>query len=121
MLTNLIIFCIICFANALYIIGFNRATYFEWMNPTISYNKNNDEIDEDSKMVLWKLRYWSEKTIGEFWSKPLMTCPTCMASVHGFIPFLITYMSVYTLSPMVVIYWLFYTLTLAGLATLLNK
>ena len=34
-------------------------------------------------MLLGKVGAWIEKTIGEYWSKPLISCPPCMASVHG--------------------------------------
>lgn len=70
LLLKLLIFVIIWHGNAKLIIGFNRAT--------------------QENMILDKVKLWSDKNLGEFWSKPVYSCPTCMSSFHGVIPFLIT-------------------------------
>jgi hypothetical protein len=64
-------------ANSVVIAGWYKACYYEWEEG--SYTK----IDEDSKEVFWKLRYWAAFYIRKKWLKPLFTCVICMASVHG--------------------------------------
>jgi hypothetical protein len=124
MLTDLIIFAIICIANAFAIIGFFRACQYDTYGNGVGYGSNNEhregEIVENTKMIFWKMKFWCEKKIGIFWSKPICTCPTCMASVHGIIPFLVTESMIHGLSHMTIIYWAFYTLTLAGVTTYIN-
>lgn len=106
-LTNLLIFSLVLIANAFYIIGFNRACQY----------------DEQAKeyMILWRVKYYSEKWLGAFWSKPVYSCPTCMASLHGIIPFVITDMAVNGLSYYSLLRWVFYTVSLAGLTSFINE
>lgn len=40
-------------------------------------------VDESSKMILWKVKYWSVTKLGWFYSKPICTCPTCMCLLHS--------------------------------------
>ena len=65
--------------NCFVIIGFNRATYFEYLDE----DHPEHGIVNNSKMVLWKFRKWCVDKFGYFWSKPLCTCPACMSSVHS--------------------------------------
>ena len=76
---------LIALFNTCIIFGINKVTSFEYCHPEDLNNSYCDEygIDKDSKMVGWWLRYYSLKVFGEYWSKPLFTCPPCMASVHG--------------------------------------
>ena len=39
--------------------------------------------DLERPMLLTRLRLAIEETVGKFWSKPLVSCPACMASFHG--------------------------------------
>ena len=34
-------------------------------------------------MIFEKQGNWIKKKVGDFWCKPLICCPPCMASVHG--------------------------------------
>ena len=34
-------------------------------------------------MLFEKVGNWIKKTVGDYWCKPLICCPPCMASVHG--------------------------------------
>ena len=67
--------CILIIINALFIIGLYHATDYE------SYDGVN--VIESSKMILWKVRYYLKKKLGDFYSKPFISCPVCMASVHS--------------------------------------
>lgn len=40
-------------------------------------------VDEGSKMILWRVRLTVVHMVGDFWAKPICTCPPCMASVWG--------------------------------------
>lgn len=110
---ELILLIPILLFNAFAIIGVNRATEYE------SVNEELHGIVPDSKMILWKLRYYSIKTFGEFWSKPICTCCTCMASLHS-IPFYLTFILLIGS-----INWLFfyplYIVSLAGIVTYINS
>jgi hypothetical protein len=61
-----------------------------------------------------KLEEWLGKGRGEFYSKPLFTCPPCMSSIYGVSFFFAA--QLYNLVP----WWLFplHSLALCGLATL---
>ena len=102
-------------ANALIIFGINKATYFEYCHPDDRLYDfcNKEGIDKDSLMVLYKLRLWSIKVVGEYWSKPLFICPPCMASVWGTVVWFLAGGSLYL--------WPFYVLGLSGLVTLINS
>ena len=38
-------------------------------------------------MIFEKAGNWIEKKLGEYWSKPVVSCPICMSSVWGLIGF----------------------------------
>jgi hypothetical protein len=105
--------------NAAIIFGINKATQFEYCHPDDNGMGFCDEhgIDKDSKMIGWKLRHLVGRLVGDFWSKPIFTCPPCMASIHGtwvywlLMPFTIQSAILY---PM-------YILFLSGLVSLINS
>lgn len=73
--------------NSLYIQGLYRSSTFEWKSnfvykPT-KKNMKIEYVEREYRMILWRLKYYSIKYIGDYWSKPIITCPTCMASVHS--------------------------------------
>ena len=105
------------FINSLVIFGVNKATHFEYCHPddTEEYCKNG--IDLDSRMILYRLRLWSLKHIGEFWSKPLFTCPPCMASVHS--TYIYWFAMPFNIQSLAI--WPFYILMLSGLVSLINS
>lgn len=107
MLISIIIFVLIGVVNSFYCIGFNRAC---------QYDAQSNEY-----MVLWRVKYLSDKYLGEFWSKPVYSCPTCMASLHGVIPFLIAEAAVNGIGVDSLYRWVFYTVSLAGLTSFLNE
>ena len=51
------------------------------------YGATSYELDKDGnpteKNVLWFVRYYVDKIIGEPFGKPIILCPQCMASVWG--------------------------------------
>ncbi len=107
MLTSLLIFTVVLIANSFYCIGFNRSC---------QYDEQANEY-----MILWRVKKYSEKWLGQFWSKPVCGCVTCMASLHGVIPFLLTEMAVNGLSADSIYRWVFYTVILAGLNSFINE
>lgn len=78
---------LLAFFNAILIIGlYNSATYdyCHELDCEDGHDYCDDKcIDNYSKMVLYKFRYYSIKYLGDFWSKPVITCPICMASLHS--------------------------------------
>lgn len=110
---------LIALFNAGVIFGINKATSFEYCHPEDLNNSFCDEygIDKDSKMALWWLRHGALKLVGEFWSKPLFTCPPCMASVHGtWVYFMLMPFGWSTMA-----LWPVYILFLSGLVTLIQS
>lgn len=94
--------------NSLYIIGLNTVTYYE-------------ENDDDSKMIFWKVREWSVETFGKFWSKPICTCPPCMASLHSTYIYFPVALSIFGAIPVVFLAWPVYALALSGFVKLINS
>ena len=115
----IIIFAVVMIGNALAIMGFHRACQYDTYTDTEP--ENTDYIIEDTKMIFWKVKLYSEIILGPFWSKPVYSCPTCMASLHGIVPFFVTAVAVTDVSFMTFFYWIFYTLALSGLTTLINE
>jgi len=69
--------------NALVIRGLWRA---------MSYSEDEETGGplKESRMLLTGVRVWMQRTLGYFWSKPLVSCPACM--VHGLLYFLPVYL-----------------------------
>lgn len=77
---------IVALITAFYIVGLHRATYYEL----------DREGKPCEKMVLWFIRYYAEKHIPFGLHKPIISCPTCMASVHGlFVVYFYDYINVW--------------------------
>lgn len=94
--------------NGLAILGFYTAVWYK------QEDTEDHEPIEESKMALWKIKFLSLKYVGEFWSKPICTCPPCMSSLHSlwywvFVPWTIEYLIIYP----------FYILALCGLMKLI--
>lgn len=106
---TLLVYGLLALFNGFYIIGFNRACQYE----------TDDSGAVVSKMVFANFRLWCEKHIGEYWSKPICTCTTCMASVHGTIVFVaFTIMS--SANDFNLLTYLFYIFAVAGFANKLD-
>ena len=103
--------------NALVIFGFNKATQFDYCHPEDTGYHCKNGIDMDSRMILWKVRFYCLKYFGQFWSKPLVTCPPCMASFHS----LYIYWMVFPLTYWNLMYYPLYVLILSGLVSLINS
>lgn len=71
-MTLILCFVLLAFINALFIIGMNRAFYYD--------NVDGIPVGGD-KMILWKLHHQVRQRVGNYWSKPLFSCVWCMASV----------------------------------------
>jgi hypothetical protein len=105
--------------NACVIFGINKASFFEYCHPDDRVHDFCDKygIDKDTKMVLWWARYWSLRVVGKFWSKPLFTCPPCMASVWG----TAVYWIMTPIGVGAAAIWPLYVLMLSGLVALINS
>lgn len=128
-LTKLIIFALVWYFNAHAIVGFNRACQYQ--TTEVDENLNTEEgsvkmvprgtIIPETKMFLWRVKKWCDENVGMFWSKPIYSCCTCMPSLHGALPFLITCYFITGFSLWTFPFWLFYTLSLSGYTTYLNE
>lgn len=58
------------YVNHLWIFGLWRVCYYDRMN----YDENG---------IFWKVGKLIYDNAGEFWSKPVLRCPPCMASIHS--------------------------------------
>lgn len=106
---ELIFLALITFlANARLIVGFNTVTDY-------------DETNDESRMLFWKIRRWSVNNLGEFWSKPVCTCPPCMSSLHSayiFFPMAIYAFNLTWYGALLI--WPVYVLALAGQVKLMS-
>lgn len=50
-------------------------------------------VDPDHREFLTGFRIWVENHLGPYYSKPIITCPMCMASVHSLIFYIIWFYS----------------------------
>ena len=80
-MTELITIILLLFINSMFIFGIFKLTdYDEEVEPD-GYGVPCVYIRD--KMLLWFVRKWLVDKIGLYWSKPLVLCPPCMASVWG--------------------------------------
>jgi hypothetical protein len=54
-----------------------------WRAMSYSEDEETGVPLKESRMLLTGVRVWMQRTLGYFWSKPFVSCPACMASVHG--------------------------------------
>lgn len=45
--------------------------------------KRLEYIDQESKQLLWFVRYYAKKWLGDKWCKPVACCTICMSSLHS--------------------------------------
>jgi hypothetical protein len=95
--------------NALAITGFYVATWYK------QADTEDHEPIEDTKEVLWRIKFYSLKYLGPFYSKPLCTCPPCMASLHS-----LWYWLFFSLNTTNLVLYPFYILSLCGLMKLIT-
>ena len=124
---NLLILLVL---NSLFIIGLNKATMIEWIsNSPMRITKKNltkNFIDKEYSMILWELQYYSLKLFGFKWSKPLITCPPCMASFHSILFYWYIGWEIFPESycysgGVILINYILYVFALCGLNTILNR
>lgn len=92
------LFFTLLLTNSLYCIGLYKACQ-------VAFNiddEPNHGVIEDSKMILWWVRYYSYRYLGKFWTKPVCDCPPCMASLH----------SLYVFWPLVIYFYGFHHIEL---------
>lgn len=100
---------------------------FEWksnfMYKPTKKNMELKNVDTQYNMILWFIRYYSLKYIGDYWSKPIITCPTCMASIHSTY-FYFSYVAINNSDESIstiLIFYPAYVIALAGLNTLITS
>jgi hypothetical protein len=77
-------------------------------------------VDEDSKEIFWFVKVWVVKKVGLWYSKPIITCPVCMSSIHSayfYLPFL--FLTGFTWIGLLT--WIPYMICLAGFQYLIAK
>ena len=89
--------------NALVIIGVHRAA------------------DLDGGMILSRLHQMVRSVVGEFFTKPVFGCPTCMASVHSIYVFWPVMLYTFGFGWWEVYLYVLYIPALGGASTYLNE
>lgn len=98
--------------NSLVIIGLNRSA---------SYLQDaSGHIYEDTKGILWKLKYWAIESLGDKWSKPVISCPPCMASLHSFYVFWLWAVNC-GIEPFHIYLYILYIPALSGMVHIINN
>ena len=110
MIEQFFLLIIILLLNSVAIFGFQIATAFDFIDD--EYPENG--IMPDSKMILWKVRYWCLKKLGYFWTKPVCICAPCMASIHSTY-FYLFFLAVVNFEMKWILFYPAYVLALAGL------
>lgn len=112
---TIILFIILLLAvNSLSVIGFHYA---------VQYQKVPGKgILEETKNILWWLKYYGEKFVPLLWRKPIYGCLRCMPSIHAsyvYFPLAMNYLTLDT--------WIYfacypvYVLMLSGLMVLIES
>lgn len=116
---SIVFFVLLAFFNSLLIIGLYNSALYDYCHPDdcLEHDQSCDDkcIDKYSKMILYKFRYYAVKYLGEFWSKPVITCPVCMASIHS----TYVYWSIVEFSKQSLISYPFYILFLSGMVNII--
>jgi hypothetical protein len=128
LILKLTVFGIVLYGNAHWILAFNRWCQYDTYTEETYYETRDGftempagSIIPETKMILWRVKKWCDKNLSVFMSKPVYSCPTCMASVHGVLPFWITYLTLCDFSFIAIPLWLFYTGVLSGYTTIINE
>ena len=98
-------------ANSLYCLGLYKACSFEFAHE----DHPEAGIIEGSKNFLWRVKYYSLKYLGPYWSKPICTCPPCMASIHSLYIYWPFVLYMYGFHPIELLGWVLYAGSLIGL------
>lgn len=78
-----------------------------------------ENIGEESKQVLWFIRYYAKKWLGDYWCKPIACCNICMSSVHSFWYWLI--LLAYPFHWWMIPLFLFYMVSMVGVQKLISE
>lgn len=95
--------------NALEITGFYIATWYKQADP------KDHQPEEETKMAFWWVKFYSLKWLGPFLSKPICTCPPCMASLHS-----LWFWMFFDFSPQMLAVFILYMLALCGLMKMIT-
>lgn len=61
-----------------------------------AFDAANDVDGKGNHMILYKPKMLFEKLLGEYWSKPVLGCYKCMASLWGGVPSLVLFLTLST-------------------------
>lgn len=84
-------------------------------------NMSIANIDTQFNMLFWWVRYYAIKYFGNWWSKPIITCPTCMASIHSiyfYFPFVYYFSELNLITALI---YIPYAFALSGMNTLVTS
>lgn len=110
---------LLALANSIIIIGFYESCKYELKKQHILRDSKYETKEVFKyKMIFWRIGYYGDKILGDFWSKPFYSCCTCMASIHS----TYIYWAIFDFSLYNLIQYLIYILLLAGMCTIIaNK
>lgn len=120
---ELIILIVVIFVfNVFAIIGFYAATdYKTELKITDSgfAQQTIEVIDQESKQLLWFVRYYAKKWLGDKWCKPVACCNICMSSIHSVWYWLI--LIIYPFNIWMIPVHLFYMVSMVGVQKLISE
>jgi hypothetical protein len=102
--------------NSLWIWGLYSASQVEFIHD----EQPEMGVHNDTKELLWFLRYQSVKRFGWFYSKPIIVCPSCMASLHSTY-FYLPYLFLTGFTWVGLLMWIPYVVCLSGFNYLIGK
>ena len=75
------------------------------------------DVIKEQDMIFGFVHRYLRRTIGIFWTKPIIGCPTCMASVHSIYTYWPMMIAIFGWHPELIYGYLLYIPILSGLAT----
>jgi hypothetical protein len=95
--------------HALAVAGLWRAAYFPLRTPPTPVGWQVrlplEAVDRKEAGPLWPLRWWAERYLPHYLQRPLITCPACMATVWGPLPYFYLVGEVPQALPFYLLYW----------------
>lgn len=111
LLLSILCIMLLLAVNSIAVIGFHYSAQFQKVQ--------GRGINNESKGFLWKVKYYGDSYLSEFWRKPFYSCMRCMPSVHGlyvFIPAVLFGFPLWVLA-----FYPVYVLMLSGLMILIES
>ena len=108
--------------NALAIIGFYNAAHYAKEKERQRTDDGLLEffVDVEVKGLLWWIKKYGDKILGEFWSKPFYDCLACMASVHSVAFYWLFMYYNNDINVSTLVFYPFYILSLSGVLVIVD-